>query len=484
MADKIKQRRDTQANWEAVNPILDQGELGWVTDRNTGKLGDGTHGFNELQSLHGVPEGWVNVKDFGAKGDGITDDTLAIQTATNLGLPLYIPEGTYLINNNLTFRSPIIYGAHESKTKLLLNNTSIAIAQLYQIEIAHLSIIGQNKTENAIDMRSHSPHEYNLHSINIDNCDNGIIGYGIWSGLISNIKITHCNTAIKLHKNEYGEPNHINILNAYLNYNTIGLDLYSFFWGKFEGNIEHSDIAIKIDSVKPYHISGYLESNNKDIEAINSTIILENLQSSALKEFTNCSVTVIGDNNFSEYSYNIINSAFSTNKSNLYRYFSKFSNSVFFPSVKGILSDTKQIFDLSELMQYYSGTTIETISITDSFFKTKTTATKLTKTDTTYGGSNMIILPIDSKYENIPLNIRIRYKSVGYWEVHSNVSTSSPFDVLGSSDTFTEFFTTMTLTTVDNKLGICFNQGTHSNINDYLIIDLIQVAINGVPIYI
>ena len=40
----------------------------------------------------------VNVKDFGAKGDGVTDDTLSIQTAINC-LPkngrLYFPEGVY-----------------------------------------------------------------------------------------------------------------------------------------------------------------------------------------------------------------------------------------------------------------------------------------------------------------------------------------------------------------------------------------------------
>jgi len=137
MADKIKQRRDTQANWEAVNPILDQGELGWITDRNTGKLGDGAHGFNELQSLHGVPEGWVNVKDFGAVGDGVHDDTLAIQNALNYiqttakkyflvrpfegsnafagpasKKPLYFPEGIYRITQPITLPSDASYSGY------------------------------------------------------------------------------------------------------------------------------------------------------------------------------------------------------------------------------------------------------------------------------------------------------------------------------------------------------------------------------------
>lgn len=40
----------------------------------------------------------VNVKQFGAKGDGVTDDTLAIQAAANATNNVFIPDGTYMIN--------------------------------------------------------------------------------------------------------------------------------------------------------------------------------------------------------------------------------------------------------------------------------------------------------------------------------------------------------------------------------------------------
>lgn len=40
---------------------------------------------------------WVSVKDFGAVGDGATDDTEAIQAAVNAGQPLSFPPGTYIV---------------------------------------------------------------------------------------------------------------------------------------------------------------------------------------------------------------------------------------------------------------------------------------------------------------------------------------------------------------------------------------------------
>ena len=118
MADKIKQRRDTQDNWKAVNPILDEGELGIITDRNTAKIGDGTTGFNDLQSIYGVPEDWVNVKDFGAKGDGETNDTQAFQAAISTNKNIYVPNGTYVLTSELQLHGQQIILGNRLKSVL------------------------------------------------------------------------------------------------------------------------------------------------------------------------------------------------------------------------------------------------------------------------------------------------------------------------------------------------------------------------------
>lgn len=54
---------------------------------------------NELsKSLQSIYERIVNVRDYGAKGDGTTDDTEAIQHAIFSGTTIYFPYGTYLLN--------------------------------------------------------------------------------------------------------------------------------------------------------------------------------------------------------------------------------------------------------------------------------------------------------------------------------------------------------------------------------------------------
>lgn len=47
----------------------------------------------------------VSVTDFGAKGDGLADDTAAIQKALDTGRPVHIPEGTFRITNALQPRA-------------------------------------------------------------------------------------------------------------------------------------------------------------------------------------------------------------------------------------------------------------------------------------------------------------------------------------------------------------------------------------------
>ena len=60
----------------------------------------------------------VSVKDFGAVGDGVTDDTAAVQAALNTGKAVYVPTGVYKISSKLTLStSQMVFGdgAYASK---------------------------------------------------------------------------------------------------------------------------------------------------------------------------------------------------------------------------------------------------------------------------------------------------------------------------------------------------------------------------------
>ena len=45
---------------------------------------------------------WISVKDFGARGDGLADDTEAFQRAATQGKAIYVPQGIYTISRTIT----------------------------------------------------------------------------------------------------------------------------------------------------------------------------------------------------------------------------------------------------------------------------------------------------------------------------------------------------------------------------------------------
>lgn len=71
----------------------------------------GTPGQRGAQGPAGLPQiVYINVKDYGAQGDGITDDTNSIQSAiaAAAGLVVWFPPGTYLCNTLITMSSDFV----------------------------------------------------------------------------------------------------------------------------------------------------------------------------------------------------------------------------------------------------------------------------------------------------------------------------------------------------------------------------------------
>jgi Pectate lyase superfamily protein/SMP-30/Gluconolactonase/LRE-like region len=64
------------------------------------------------------PGTWIDVHSLGVKGDGIADDTSALQKAIDEHLALYFPSGRYLLHDTLTLRpDTVLIGLHPSTTQ-------------------------------------------------------------------------------------------------------------------------------------------------------------------------------------------------------------------------------------------------------------------------------------------------------------------------------------------------------------------------------
>lgn len=89
--------------------------------------------------INGAP---ANVLDFGAVGDGTTDDTVAIQAALDAAEAVYFPSGTYKVTGTLDISTPnrqYIYG--DGRTSIISYNATTNGAPLFTIGVNRDNII-------------------------------------------------------------------------------------------------------------------------------------------------------------------------------------------------------------------------------------------------------------------------------------------------------------------------------------------------------
>lgn len=142
-----------------------------------------------------------NVKRYGAHGDGVTDDTAAIQTAINLasvsGGTVSFPAGTYVAGTLTLYTKVHLSGAGIEATILQLKaGTNAALIQssnfasltgtnstsgIYNFGVYNLTLDG-NKTNNASGGYGLQLYGYGyvLHNVRVRNCHNDGI-YSEWS---------------------------------------------------------------------------------------------------------------------------------------------------------------------------------------------------------------------------------------------------------------------------------------------------------------
>jgi hypothetical protein len=115
------------------NPALGDALIGFRQSNSAGNLSNAVG-----RTVHQKLQETISVQDFGAVGDGVTDDSPAFQAAADYldsvsGGRLYIPSGSYLLNStvNFAFSSILVYGATMGSKTTIINGSSNSPAFLF-----------------------------------------------------------------------------------------------------------------------------------------------------------------------------------------------------------------------------------------------------------------------------------------------------------------------------------------------------------------
>jgi hypothetical protein len=190
-----------------------------------------------------ISSSYVSVKRFGAKGDGVTNDAIAIQAAVNSGLCIFFPKGDYRINSNITLPDSCSLSSDGAK---IVFSTTCQIILGNGITIRNLSFY-----TNVIDND-----KYNVgllsatskNNITIDNCSfNGSYGCHLFFGNCNNVTV----------KNSFFTNSRYNSL--FFLYNNNQIEVYS---NRFVNNALATKIGFKAISFCTYWgYVGYVASN-------------------------------------------------------------------------------------------------------------------------------------------------------------------------------------------------------------------------------
>lgn len=142
----------------------------------------------------------VSVKDFGAVGDGVADDTAAVQAAINTGKSgVYFPDGTYRIASVVTLSGNLtLFG---SAGAVIFPNRGTPGGNVFQATSGSIVIEGltfdggasqpTNAAANTYIVRAGNPASY-MSSVRIENCKFFRCNAVGSTTVTSNLLVTHC----------------------------------------------------------------------------------------------------------------------------------------------------------------------------------------------------------------------------------------------------------------------------------------------------
>jgi polygalacturonase len=170
----------------------------------------------------------VSVKDFGAVGDGSTDDTTAIQNAINAvktsGGKVYVPAGSYKTTAPLVLYSSVALVGDGSNSSIITKTTNTvgtsgsvlaparvindnfnidsivsiyhaASVYAYYVVIEGISFVGAGASTNTYGIFMPRGSQITIFDVNITSIVNGIYANDVWMSKLDRVTVTNSNIA-------------------------------------------------------------------------------------------------------------------------------------------------------------------------------------------------------------------------------------------------------------------------------------------------
>lgn len=245
----------------------------------------------------------TNVKNFGAVGDGVTDDTEAIQYALDNYDAIYFPEGEYLCNSPIEIKkSNTIIRGDNATLKYQGNDYFMNVnTQITRFKIEDFNIEG-NGTNSCFNFNNGIV-DSSIENVRIENFNIGLHSTYSWCVSVINTRIHNCARPLDL----ISQSNNFNFINCSFSTFSSQNILTNAEGVAFIGcNITNNETtkAIKLYQSSLTLINCYFEKLNSDytIECGNNNEQLESVLTIDGGNITDNYISIIGNNSHIKFS--------------------------------------------------------------------------------------------------------------------------------------------------------------------------------------
>ncbi len=135
MATRMQQRRGTASQWTSANPVLNAGEMGWESDTNKFKIGDGTNHWADLDYFSDInstvnPAFGTSITFEGATADSFETTITATDPTADRTITLPDATGTVALTSDITVTASSTTTLSNKSISLGSNTVTSTLAQL------------------------------------------------------------------------------------------------------------------------------------------------------------------------------------------------------------------------------------------------------------------------------------------------------------------------------------------------------------------